>query len=68
MVILLVCAYESVYDWESKIIFGGFRFRNLYDYVCMFVFYEMVQLCNVICAKIHAHVSVIIVNRREGPR
>ena len=34
--------------------------------VCMFVFYEMVQLCGVICAQIHAYVSVIIVNRREG--
>ena len=34
--------------------------------VCMFVFYEMEQLCGVICAQIHAYVSVIIVNRREG--
>ena len=49
-------------------IFGGFRFWNLYGYVYMFVFYEMVYLCSVICAQIHAHVSVIIVNRREGLR
>ena len=40
-------------------IFGGFRFWNLYGYVYMFVFYEMVYLCSVICAQIHAHVSVI---------
>ena len=40
-------------------IFGGFKFWNLYGSVCMFVFYEMMQMCNVICAQIHAHVSVM---------
>ena len=34
----------------------------------MFVFYEMVHLCSVICAQIYAHVSVFTVNGREDMR
>ena len=53
---------------QTILVFGGFRFWNLYGYVCMFVFYEMVHLCSVMCAKIHAHVNVITMNRRDGLR
>ena len=53
---------------QTILVFGGFRFWNLYGYVCMFVFYEMVHLCSVMCAQIHAHVNVITMNRRDGLR